>query len=85
MARYTESVCRQCRREGVKLFLKGDRCYTAKCAVVKRHTIPGQHGQSRQRKMSEYGIQLRVLAQHPVLNVMVHLDPCEAQGLTKAV
>lgn len=59
MARYTESVCRQCRREGVKLFLKGDRCYTAKCAVVKRHTIPGQHGQSRQRKMSEYGIQLR--------------------------
>ena len=59
MARYTESVCRQCRREGVKLFLKGDRCYTAKCAVVKRHTIPGQHGQSRQRKQSEYGIQLR--------------------------
>ena len=59
MARYTESVCRQCRREGEKLFLKGDRCYTAKCAIIKRHTIPGQHGQSRQRKMSEYGIQLR--------------------------
>ena len=59
MARYTDSVCRQCRREGVKLFLKGDRCYSAKCAVVKRHTIPGQHGQARQRKQSEYGIQLR--------------------------
>lgn len=59
MARYTDSVCRQCRREGEKLFLKGDRCYSAKCAVVKRHTIPGQHGQSRQRKQSEYGIQLR--------------------------
>ncbi|MEG1548553.1 MAG: 30S ribosomal protein S4 [Clostridia bacterium] len=59
MARYTDSVCRQCRREGVKLFLKGDRCYTAKCAVVKRHTPPGQHGQARARKPSEYGIQLR--------------------------
>lgn len=59
MARYTESVCRQCRREGTKLFLKGDRCYTAKCAVVKRHTPPGQHGQARQRKQSEYGMQLR--------------------------
>ncbi len=59
MARYTDSVCRQCRREGQKLFLKGDRCYSAKCAVVKRHTIPGQHGQARQRKQSEYGIQLR--------------------------
>ena len=59
MARYTDSVCRQCRREGQKLFLKGDRCYTAKCAVVKRHTPPGQHGQARQRKQSEYGLQLR--------------------------
>ena len=59
MARYIDPVCRQCRREGVKLFLKGDRCYTAKCAVVKRHTIPGQHGQGRQRKQSEYGLQLR--------------------------
>ena len=46
MARYTESVCRQCRREGEKLFLKGDRCYTAKCAIIKRHTPPGQHGLS---------------------------------------
>lgn len=59
MARYTDSVCRQCRREGMKLFLKGDRCYSAKCAVVKRHTIPGEHGQARQRKQSEYGVQLR--------------------------
>ena len=59
MARYTDSVCRQCRREGEKLFLKGDRCYSAKCPVVKRHTPPGQHGQARQRKQSEYGIQLR--------------------------
>ena len=60
MARYTDSVCRQCRREGTKLFLKGDRCYNdAKCAVVKRHTVPGQHGQARPRKASEYGTQLR--------------------------
>lgn len=59
MARYTGSVCRLCRREGTKLFLKGDRCYSAKCAIVKRPTPPGQHGQARQRKMSEYGIQLR--------------------------
>ena len=58
MARYTDSVCRQCRREGEKLFLKGERCYSAKCAVVKRHTIPGQHGQGRS-KNSEYGLQLR--------------------------
>ena len=58
MARYTGSVCRLCRREGCKLFLKGDRCYTGKCAVTKRQTPPGQHGQSR-HKMSEYGTQLR--------------------------
>lgn len=59
MARYTDSVCRLCRREGTKLFLKGDRCYGAKCAVTKRHTPPGQHGQARSRKQSEYGTQLR--------------------------
>ncbi len=59
MARYTDSVCRLCRREGMKLFLKGDRCYSAKCAVTKRHTPPGQHGQARTRKQSEYGVQLR--------------------------
>ncbi|MBQ1893857.1 MAG: 30S ribosomal protein S4, partial [Clostridia bacterium] len=59
MARYTDSVCRQCRREGCKLFLKGERCYSAKCAFTKRPTPPGQHGQARQRKQSNYGIQLR--------------------------
>lgn len=58
MARYTDSVCRQCRREGAKLFLKGDRCFSAKCAVVKRPTPPGQHGVSR-KKQSQYGVQLR--------------------------
>ena len=59
MARYTGSVCRLCRREGTKLFLKGDRCYGPKCAVGNRPTPPGEHGQARQRKMSEYGMQLR--------------------------
>ena len=58
MARYTDSVCRQCRREGAKLFLKGDCCFGAKCAIVKRPTPPGQHGVSR-KKQSQYGIQLR--------------------------
>jgi len=58
MARYTDSVCRQCRREGVKLFLKGERCFGAKCSVTKRPTPPGQHGLSR-KKQSQYGIQLR--------------------------
>lgn len=58
MARYTEAVCRQCRREGVKLFLKGDRCYGDKCAFAVRAYAPGQHGQAR-KKVSEYGIQLR--------------------------
>ena len=58
MARYTGSVCRMCRRENQKLFLKGDRCYTDKCAVVRRAYAPGQHGQSR-KKLSEYGMQLR--------------------------
>lgn len=59
MARYTEAVCRQCRREGEKLFLKGDRCYSEKCAVQRRAFVPGQHGQRRRQKSSEYGIQLR--------------------------
>lgn len=58
MARYTDAVCRLCRREGQKLFLKGDRCYTEKCAVDRRTYAPGQHGQGR-TKASEYGTQLR--------------------------
>ena len=58
MARYTDSVCRLCRREGQKLFLKGDRCYSGKCAIDRRHYAPGQHGQAR-KKMSEYGLQFR--------------------------
>ena len=58
MARYTDAVCRLCRREGQKLFLKGDRCYTDKCAITRRAYAPGQHGQGRS-KVSEYGMQLR--------------------------
>ena len=59
MARYTGPVCKLCRREGTKLYLKGDRCYSAKCAIEKRPYPPGQHGQRRSRKMSDYGIRLR--------------------------
>jgi small subunit ribosomal protein S4 len=58
MARYTGAKCRQCRREGTKLYLKGDRCYTDKCAIARRAYAPGQHGQSK-KKMSGYGVQLR--------------------------
>lgn len=58
MARYKGPVCRLCRREGMKLFLKGDRCYSPKCAIDRRGYAPGQHGRMR-RKMSEYGLQLR--------------------------
>ncbi len=59
MARYTDAVCRLCRRENQKLFLKGDRCYTEKCAVDRRPFAPGQHGNARNKKLSEYGNQLR--------------------------
>lgn len=60
MARYTGAVCRLCRREGMKLFLKGDKCYGEKCTISKRAFAPGQHGQDRGRKKtSEYGLQLR--------------------------
>ncbi len=59
MARYTGSVCKLCRREGQKLFLKGERCYTGKCAIDRRSYAPGQHGQARNKKASEYGKQLR--------------------------
>ncbi len=58
MARYTDPVCRLCRREGVKLYLKGERCYTDKCAIDRHGYAPGQHGQGRKRT-SEYGLQLR--------------------------
>lgn len=59
MARYTGPVCRLCRREGQKLYLKADRCYTDKCAIDRRSYAPGQHGQGRRSKISEYGLQLR--------------------------
>lgn len=58
MSRYTGSVCKQCRREGIKLFLKGARCYSEKCSVAKRGYAPGQHGQAR-HKASQYALQLR--------------------------
>ncbi len=62
MARYTGASCKLCRREGQKLFLKGDRCYSDKCAIVRRNQVPGQHGQGR-KKTSEYGLQLRAKQQ----------------------
>lgn len=58
MARYTDAVCKKCRREGIKLFLKGTRCNSSKCAIDRRAFAPGQHGKSRS-KLSEYGLQLR--------------------------
>jgi small subunit ribosomal protein S4 len=59
MARYTGPVCRFCRREGLKLFLKADRCYTDKCSYERNQYPPGQHGQARRMRVSEYGLQLR--------------------------
>jgi len=59
MAKYTGPVCRLCRREGLKLFLKGDRCYSNKCAIERRSYAPGMHGQNRGKKPSEFGLQLR--------------------------
>ena len=59
MARYTGPVCRLCRRTGEKLFLKGERCLTPKCAIEKRSNPPGQHGASRRRRVSEHGTQLK--------------------------
>ena len=58
MAKYTDAKCRQCRREGCKLFLKGERCTSGKCAMDRRPVVPGQHGAAR-KKISEYGLQLR--------------------------
>jgi small subunit ribosomal protein S4 len=59
LARYCESVCRLCRREGLKLFLKGDRCFGEKCAFERRGYAPGEHGQGRKKQYSDYGLQLR--------------------------
>jgi small subunit ribosomal protein S4 len=59
LARYTGAACRRCRREGLKLFLKGDRCYSDKCSFERRAFAPGQHGQARFRKQSDYAVQLR--------------------------
>ncbi len=59
MARYHDAVCKLCRREGEKLFLKGARCLTDKCAIERRQFAPGQHGQNMRRKISAYGLQLR--------------------------
>jgi small subunit ribosomal protein S4 len=59
VARHREAVCRLCRREGQKLFLKGLRCFTEKCAIEKRNFVPGQHGQARRPKTTGYGLQLR--------------------------
>ncbi len=59
MSRYKDSVCRHCRRENLKLYLKGDRCYSDKCAFDRRSYPPGEHGERRGRKISDYGIQLR--------------------------
>ena len=59
MARYSGPVCRLCRREGMKLFLKGERCHTEKCAIEKRNFAPGQHGKDKKPKIVGYGLQLR--------------------------
>ena len=59
MARYTDAVCRLCRREGMKLFLKGTKCFTDKCPIEKRNFAPGQHGKDRKAKIVGYGLQLR--------------------------
>ena len=59
MAKYTVPACRQCRREGVKMFLKGERCFSDKCPITRRGTVPGQHGAARARMMKNYGLQLR--------------------------
>ena len=59
MAKYTGPACRQCRREGVKMFLKGERCFSDKCPITRRGTVPGQHGAARARMMKDYGLMLR--------------------------
>ena len=77
MARYTGPVCRLCRREGVKLFLKGERCFKPSCAIEKRNYIPGEHGRDRRSKTVGYGLQLRekqkVKRMYGVLEKQFHL------------
>ena len=72
MARYTGPSCRQCRREGTKLFLKGTKCFTEKCPVERRPYAPGQHGQNtaRRRKSSEYAKQLREMSRDEYLAIL---------------
>ncbi|PWB72593.1 30S ribosomal protein S4 [candidate division GN15 bacterium] len=76
MARYHDAVCKLCRREGEKLFLKGARCLTDKCSVERRRFAPGQHGQSMRRKISAYGLQLRekqkIRRQYGLLETQFH-------------
>ncbi len=81
MARYTQAVCRLCRREGTKLFLKGDRCFSAKCGVERRGYPPGQHGQGRAR-FSDYGVQLR--EKQKVKRMYGLLEKQFAQTMTRA-
>ncbi len=80
MGRYIGSVCRLCRREDLKMFLKGDRCYSDKCAFDRRGYAPGQHGQRRRRKFSDYGIQLR---EKQKVKRMYGLLECQFRGLFK--
>lgn len=89
MARYTGPVCRLCRREGQKLFLKSDKCYTDKCPMNTRNYAPGQHGQARTKKLSEYGVQLREkqkvrryygILEKPMLKYFLMAD--KMQGIT---
>ena len=81
MARYTDAVCRMCRREGTKLFLKGDRCFSPKCGVERRGYPPGQHGQGRTR-FSDYGVQLR--EKQKVKRMYGLLEKQFAQTMTRA-
>ena len=81
MARYTGSVCRICRRENLKLFLKGDRCYSDKCAFDRRSYAPGEHGQRRGRKVSDYGIQLREKQKVKRMDFPKNSSDCFLNGL----
>ena len=89
MARYIGPVCRQCRREGMKLYLKGERCHSEKCAIEKRNFVPGQHGKDRKAKIVGYGLQLRekqkVLRVYGVLEAQfrgAYEKAAKAKGIT---